>query len=108
VRPKQKHSENIGPKWTPDVWKHGADGLRNREKNQLFLDQRDFNNVLAGSDRTMSGVRSSDQNESDQIIQPTSAGHAEAWDDTVNGLRDTEPLAGWSTGDKTGEANPPV
>lgn len=109
--------------WTPDVWKVGPDALVAKAQHQLFLDRFELEDTaLDGGDRAMSGTQSSPQNESDQIIDGstpgdspsnkedgvTGGGRATLWRQNLKYLFRTEPLAAWSDGSTSGQANPPA
>lgn len=96
--------------WTPAVWTKGPDKLVADAQQQLFQDQSDFESVLSGSDRAMSGSGNSPQNESDQLIgtDESSPSRSQNWKNCLNDLYKDEPLAAWSSGQKDGPANPPA
>ena len=116
-------SANPMPPWTPQVWTKGPDGLVAIAQESLWGDQQEIHiKALAGPDSAISGSSTGVQNESDVVIDGTtpgdspsgpggqgraSQGRASQWKTNLGYLYDTEPrLAGWSNGDKTGEANP--
>ena len=116
-------SGNPLPPWTPPVWSRGPDGLVADAQGALWGDQSEISQkALNGADSAISGASTGVQNESDVVIDGTtpgdspsgpggqgraSQGRASQWKTNLGYLYDTEPrLAGWSNGDKTGEANP--
>ena len=98
-----------GPPWTPAVWTEGPDKLVADAEQQLWADQADVGAVLAGTDRAMGGSGTSDQNESDIMLDPAdraNSGRLAQWNDSLNDMRRNEPLAAWASGAHDGPANP--
>ena len=102
--------DNVGPVWTPQVWRDGPDRLVAEATAEMWGDQRDIQRTLdTPAIDAMSGNHTAPQNESDQLIStlPTDRGTVrEEWDTTLKDLRQTEPLAAGAIGDLDRGVNP--
>jgi hypothetical protein len=123
--PTEQYSGDAVPQtpWTPAVWQQGPDGLIAEARQCLWADQTDVTSALDGGDRAMGGSNAAPQNESDQLIDGStpgdspSGGHgtgsgkptgrASHWNAMMREMRDTEPLAAWTSGAHDGSVNPP-
>jgi hypothetical protein len=106
--------------WKPACWTLSSDDMANQAKQQLWADYGEIvNGVLNTSDRAISGNVPGTKNENEELMDIASNGasHRDAsntdttvgsWQDEMDNMRRTEPLAAWANGAKTGPANPPA
>lgn len=113
-------SGNPMPPWTPQVWRDGPDGIAAQATQGLWQDYNEItNHTLGGGESSvaMSGTDTNPENESDQLIDPTTpgdspshgpatSGRAAQWSAMMGDMRRDEPLASWANGAKDGEPNP--
>lgn len=99
--------------WKPQVWRDGPDSLVKQAQIALFQDRADVEvGILTGTDSAIAGSTAGVQNESDQVIDGTTPGDAPSgsrkagWNQMLQDLRRTEPLAAWASGQHDGPANP--
>lgn len=116
--PTEEFSENHGPPWKPLCWSMSPEQLQAQAQADLFETRSAVeHSTLQTPGDAMSGTAPGEANEWEQKVDPSNppegkGSRAQQWQNTLQNLRGTEPLAGTvhstNYSPASGTANPPA